>query len=132
MTNDPTITDTSDPTKPNAPKPFKFAPPNYNDFAASTGFSYGSLFDQMKDAFSMPGRGAGAFNNNALPRYGRPAPQMNFPGGFMELLSQYMKPKQGQGLLNGMGGIGGMGGQGPQTPGQMPPGNMMRPGRGLL
>ena len=120
---------------PKAPrKPFKFAPPNYNDFSLNTGFQYGSLFDQMKDAFSMPGRGAGAFNNNALPRYGQPAPQMNFPGGFMGLLQQFMKPNKGMPGApgNGSGGLGSMGGMGPGAPGAPTPGNMMRPPRGLL
>lgn len=67
---------------------FAFKPPDYNNFASQTGFGYGNWYDQLKDAFSMPGRGAGVFMGNQAPRYGTPAPNMTFPGGFQGLLAQ--------------------------------------------
>lgn len=46
-----------------------FAIPTY-DRAGAFGFPYGGLSDQLRDALSMYTRGAGAWANNAAPRYG--------------------------------------------------------------
>lgn len=100
---------TNDPLNPTGPggapttattNAFAFKPPNYNQFSLDTGYGYGSWFDQMRDAFSMPGRGAGVFMGNQAPRYGTPAPNLTFPGGFQGLLGQaaqqYPAPGMGQ------------------------------------
>jgi len=115
-----------DPADPTKKKPFQFVPPDFNAFAAQTGFGYGSLFDQLKDAFSMPSRGAGQFNGNKLARYATPAPQVTVDP-FYNTLQQYIKPQNLQGLLGMLGGMGGMGGGMQPT---QPTGN--RGGRGLL
>ena len=121
--------DPADPTKKKPP--FQFAPPNYNQFALDTGFGYGSLFDQMRDAFSMPSRGAGQFNGNKLARYATPAPQVTIDPMY-NLLNQFasMQKQQGMGMQGtGRNGLGGLLGGGLQ-PTQMGPGG--RGGRGLL
>lgn len=74
--------------------PFTFTPPDYTNFAGQTGFGYNSLFDQMKDAFSIPGRGGGVFMGNQAPRYGKPAPNLTFPTQFQDLLAQFIHPQQ--------------------------------------
>ena len=88
------------PTTAQPTNAFAFKPPDYNGFALNTGYGYGSWYDQLKDAFSMPGRGAGVFMGNQAPRYGTPAPNLTMPGGFQGLLAQaaqqYPAPGMGQ------------------------------------
>lgn len=78
--------------------PFLYQPPDYTQFAKDTGFGYNNLFDQMKDAFSIPSRGAGVFMGNTAPRYGGPAPNMTFPTAFQGLLAQFMGPQGGMAM----------------------------------
>ena len=130
MTNEPTDTGGEDPVAAAIKQLFEFKPPDYNAFAEKTGFGYGSWHDQMKDAFSMPSRGAGVFAGNSAPRYGKPAPNMTFPGAFQQLLGQQpggaaqqnFGQQQGGGLLGGprlsMQGLLAMI---QQSPGAMPP-----------
>lgn len=106
---------------------FQFTPPDYSQFAANTGYGYGNWQDQMKDAFSIPSRGAGVFMGNKLPRYGHPAPNMTFPVQFQQLLAQYMQPQGGGQPGGGMGGLLGLiRNQGGPQPTTAPPTGLLR------
>ena len=80
--------------------PFQFQMPDFSQFQQATGMGYNNLFDQMRDAFSMPSRGAGVFMGNTAPRYGKPAPNLTFPTAFQGLLAQFIHGAPGRDGLN--------------------------------